>query len=149
MALMTAFSAGVGVLALTGWLHAQIPQRYNTGRGRIESIINETEPRPVFAAMFDDSPVLGGLYVLTPLLFLAACRWRVLRLPAAAAAASTICAMLVTKADGYWQTLPQDPAPLALGIWYLVPGALLVAALLLPPGTDADAPRCPAPAPAG
>lgn len=148
-AVVTAIAAGVGVAALTGWLPAQIPPRYHYyRRGLIDLRAVKTDVLPLFTAMFGDAPLVGALYVLTPLLLVAAWRWRSLRLPAAAAAAATICAMMITKADGYWTSSPQNPAPLALGVWYLVPGALLVAALLLPPAAAGEASRCPAPAPA-
>lgn len=144
-AVVTAIAAGVGVVALTGWLPAEMRVGGVVSAPSVEWISLQS----VLTAMFGDAPLTGALYVLTPFLFVAAWRWRTLRLPAAAAASATICSMMLTKADGYWTSSPQDPAPLALGVWYLVPGALLVAALLLPPAGPGEAPRCPAPAPAG
>ncbi len=135
-AVATAIAAGVGhcALAFSYWFKA--PLRW--------SWQGEPDPawlvrRPIVELMFMTHPIAGALYLLTPILFLAALRWRVLRLPAAAVASATISGMILTRADGYWPTTPQDPAPLALGVWYLVPGALLVAALLLPPAAAAEA----------
>lgn len=136
-AIVTAVAAGVGhcALAFSYWFKA--PLRW--------SWQGEPDPawlvrRPIVELMFMTHPIAGALYLLTPILFLAALRWRALRLPAAAVASATISGMILTRADGYWQTTPFDPAPLALGVWYLVPGALLVAALLLPPAAAENAP---------
>jgi hypothetical protein len=139
MAIITAGGGIAGMVSL--WHSFRVPEVYTFAVGTRVTVETPFPRGSAFDSMLQEPLWFLALYLAVPFAFAAALRWRRLRSISALAAAGAICAILIVRKEGYWDITPQDPAPLALAIWCLVPAAFLVASFLLPPQRFAGAER--------